>query len=201
MTDGYHDTEDDDFSDLDEWLCEYVDGTIDPAARNALEECMRVNPALARHVQHLLQARNLLCRYGCRHQAPHGLQPRIHERLALESCLAPVHGTASLASRLGMLATVSSIVALSILMGNLDAFREPDRAPHAQIVEPQPFRPTRSATRASYLPAHAGLRPSAPSFALLSTVPRKYPQVPQALLLETTAEYPPAPAADPPTAP
>ena len=75
MTDGYHDSENEDFSDLDEWLCEYVDGTIDMAARHALEDYMRVNPALAQHVQCLLQAKNLLCLYGCRHQAPRSLQP------------------------------------------------------------------------------------------------------------------------------
>ncbi len=184
MTDGYHDSENEDFSDLDEWLCEYVDGTIDAAARHALEDYMRVNPALAHHVQRLLQAKNLLCLYGCRHQAPHSLQPRLHERLARESHGIPMHGAAFLTSRLGKVATFSAVVALLFLVGNLPPRALPDRPIRKQTtatLSPRTLRPSLPATHFTSPPS---ARAAAPSFASLSDVPRMYPLLPRSLFME-----------------
>ena len=65
MLQGYQNPRDE-FQDLDEFLCEYVDGTIDPVVRTALEEYMCMNPRLADHVRELQQTREMLQCYGSR---------------------------------------------------------------------------------------------------------------------------------------
>mgnify|MGYP006427687207 CR=1 FL=1 len=49
---------------LDEWLCEYVDGTMDPALEAVFEEYLRANPELSAHVERLKETRELLCACG-----------------------------------------------------------------------------------------------------------------------------------------
>ena len=115
MADGYEYLGENDFSDLDEWLCEYVDGTIDPVVRQALEEYMQVNPALAGHVERLRQTRNLLCCYGCRHQAPKSLQPRLQRRLASEIVQESQSLFATYSLPLVSIAAVSSMVAILLI--------------------------------------------------------------------------------------
>lgn len=46
---------------LDEWLCEYVDGTMDPSLEAVFEEYVEANPELKAHVERLRQTRELLC--------------------------------------------------------------------------------------------------------------------------------------------
>lgn len=48
---------------IDEWLCEYVDGTMDPSLEAVFEQYVEANPELKAHVQRLRQTRELLC--GC----------------------------------------------------------------------------------------------------------------------------------------
>jgi anti-sigma factor RsiW len=48
---------------LDEWLCEYVDGTMDPSVEAVFEQYVEANPELKAHVRRLRQTRELLC--GC----------------------------------------------------------------------------------------------------------------------------------------
>lgn len=116
MADGYIHDGDHEFSDLDEWLCEYVDGTIDPVVREALEEYMQVNPALACHVERLLETRHLLCRYGCRHQAPKGLQPRLRQRVTSEYVQSTQPLFSSLNLPLVTIATLCSVVAVMLII-------------------------------------------------------------------------------------
>ena len=61
---------------LDEYLCEYVDGTMDPAVRSAFEEFLSANPALQEHVQRLQRTRAICSRQHCT-SAPRGLQHRL----------------------------------------------------------------------------------------------------------------------------
>ncbi len=49
---------------LDEWLCEYVDGTMDPSVEAVFEQYVEANPELKAHVERLRQTRELLC--GCK---------------------------------------------------------------------------------------------------------------------------------------
>ncbi len=57
------DGEDCPYAWLSEWLCEYVDGTMDPSVRAVFDEYLAANPELAEHVEQLCRMRSLLC--GC----------------------------------------------------------------------------------------------------------------------------------------
>jgi hypothetical protein len=73
-------------ADLDEFLVEYVDGTMDPVVREAFEEFMRVYPEVRAHVDCLASVRTELCKLGddCRCHAPPGFQDRLKRELACE---------------------------------------------------------------------------------------------------------------------
>ena len=75
---------DDTYPWLSEFLCEYVDGTMRPAERALFEERIAGDPALARHVARLVQARRLLCAFGCGVQAPCDLHETLRQRLTDE---------------------------------------------------------------------------------------------------------------------
>ncbi len=47
---------------LDEWLCEYVDGTMDASLEAVFEDYVEANPELHAHVERLRRTRRLLCR-------------------------------------------------------------------------------------------------------------------------------------------
>ena len=111
---GYHDLGDDDQSRLDEFLCEYVDGTMDPAVCRVFEEYLEVNPELREHVRYLRDTRRLLCRYGCRLQAPEGLQARIRRQLSYEMMRARVPIYANVT---GTLFGVTSAMMLLLMVG------------------------------------------------------------------------------------
>lgn len=120
MADGYQNAGEHKFADLDEWLCEYVDGTIDPVVCQALEEYMQHNPELASHVERLRETRHLLCQYGCSYQAPSGLQPRLRRRLATEIVHESEPFLGSTTMHLMTLATVTSVVAMILIFASPD---------------------------------------------------------------------------------
>ena len=113
MRDGYDPPEGEDgaSSGLDEFLCEYVDGTMDPIVRTAFEDYLRLNPDLYEHIECLRETRSMLCRYGCRLRAPDALQQRLRERLGAEM-QTPPPVLPHTADRLNWLAGVSSLVLL-----------------------------------------------------------------------------------------
>ncbi|HEX7070845.1 MAG TPA: hypothetical protein VF190_08560 [Rhodothermales bacterium] len=126
---------------LDEFLCEYVDGTMDPAVRAAFEEYLRLNPELYEHVQCLRETRSMLCRYGCRLRAPEALQQRLRERLGEEMLTEPPVLPA-VADRLSWIAGFSSVVLLLIGFLAADSLLESDSRPSVSTVtaaEIQPF--------------------------------------------------------------
>jgi anti-sigma factor RsiW len=45
---------------LDEWLCEYVDGAMDPSLETVFEQYVEANPELKAHVERLCETRKLL---------------------------------------------------------------------------------------------------------------------------------------------
>ncbi|PEN11193.1 hypothetical protein CRI94_16530 [Longibacter salinarum] len=49
---------------LDEWLCEYVDGTMDPSLESVFETYVEANPELKAHIEQLNETRNLLGNRG-----------------------------------------------------------------------------------------------------------------------------------------
>ena len=86
MTEGYdvpsgHDTA---WRGLDEYLCEYVDGEMDPVVRHVFEELVRSDPDLASHVSCLCKVRDVL-RSQCQcARAPAGFVPRLSGRIVRE---------------------------------------------------------------------------------------------------------------------
>ncbi len=119
MSQGYHaEKEDGAYVWLDEFLCEYVDGTMDPAARMAFEEYLRANAQLWEHVQSLRRARQMLCRYGER-RAPCGFQSRLRSRLACEMGRAHHPTLPHVAERLGVYATWASVMIVMLIVGML----------------------------------------------------------------------------------
>ena len=70
MCDGYDDAPEPGHSgrtELDEFLAEYVDGSMDPTVRAVFEELMRVNPEVAERVCYLKHVRSELCQRAMFH--------------------------------------------------------------------------------------------------------------------------------------
>ena len=111
---------------LDEYLCEYVDGTMDPTVRRAFEEFLGANPALAAHVERLQRTRMLCTRQRCAH-APSGLQHRL--RLEIARDLMGNDGPALYLPRLGHFAVLTSLVGLAVLIGVVTGAALVDRRP------------------------------------------------------------------------
>lgn len=65
---------------MDEFLCEYIDGTMDYAVRAAFEECVERDSGLSNQVRHLRGTRRLLHEYRLR--TPRGLRARVQIRLS-----------------------------------------------------------------------------------------------------------------------
>ncbi|MEX0600487.1 MAG: hypothetical protein WD021_02555 [Rhodothermales bacterium] len=120
MCEGYHTTGEDNHPDLeDEFLCEYVDGTMDPVVQEVFEEYVRTNPELREHIECLRDTRLLLCRYGCRCQAPNDLHARLRRELTCELMNGRVPFQILLTDRLKGVATVSTAMAILLLIGFL----------------------------------------------------------------------------------
>ncbi len=121
MAEGYDCTGDGDCpcSWLDELLCEYVDGTMDPAVRAAFEECLSTDPVLAQQVERLRRTRTLLCHHGGRVRAPQDLQARVRRQLAWEMVYAQPPSFSQAALRLGAFVAAGSVVAAVVMAGLL----------------------------------------------------------------------------------
>ncbi len=149
MCEGYCSGRDDagSFADLDEYLCEYVDGTMDRTVREVFEEYVRATPALAEHIEQLRATRAVLCAYADHIHAPADLQRRLQSRLRCE-CEAGALGAFPLAAaaerKLRRAAAVSSL-AVALLFAGLVAGRvellEDEAAHRASVAARAEARP------------------------------------------------------------
>lgn len=113
---------------LDEFLCEYVDGTMDPAVREAFEEFLDANPSLADHARCLCRTRNMLCSYGGRHGRA-SLEAQIRHRVAFELDRKS-RVEATYLARLGKAAMATSFVSLIVILGMMMGLSStPDNGP------------------------------------------------------------------------
>lgn len=64
---------------MDEFLCEYVDDTMDCSVRAAFEECLECDSRLAQRVKRLRGTRSLLSQYSF--QTPKDLRKKVRRRL------------------------------------------------------------------------------------------------------------------------
>jgi hypothetical protein len=116
MPEGYYPDEPEQPDEqLDEFMCEYVDGTMDPAVRAAFEEYLEANPGLAAHVRCLCQTRSMLCSYGGRH-ADASLEEQIRQRVAGELDR-KARVERSFQMRLGKAAMATSMFSLLLILG------------------------------------------------------------------------------------
>ncbi len=116
MSYGYSDSKSYDASNLeDEFLCEYVDGTMDPLVRHVFEEYVRVNPGMEEHIEQLRNTRRLLCRYACRCQAPSDLHHRLRNRIPCDAAQ-PALPSPAVAQNAAKGAAMSSYAITVVLM-------------------------------------------------------------------------------------
>jgi hypothetical protein len=109
MGEGYESVPDaDSWQDLDEFLCEYVDGTMDPVVREVFEEYVRDNPDLAEHVQCLCDARDALIHSSCACRLKADFIDRLRRRLVVEQARAVSSALPDVVSQLGYLAAFTS---------------------------------------------------------------------------------------------
>ncbi len=148
---------------LTDFLCDYVDGTMEPQARAMFEECLAANPDLQAHVASLTQARSTLCRYGRNVEAPSDLHTSLHERLrtdcrcaqayaACQHSIADEESTFSI-SAIGVSAVVAVLMisALFAVGTSLESEQRP-----TPIVVDRPPVPHAGASQRVMLPAVTG---------------------------------------------
>lgn len=74
---------------LDEWLCEYVDGTMDPSLEAIFEQYVEANPDLKAHVNRLKETRRLLCECGLPRDASAEMKDEICSEVESDSPSSP----------------------------------------------------------------------------------------------------------------
>jgi len=134
MPESYHpDYSEHSDEQLDELLCEYVDGTMDPAVRAAFEEYLEANPDLANHARCLCQTQALLCSYGCRHPNEETIQDQIRRRVAGE-LVRQDRTEAVFVERLGRAALLTSSVSMVLILTMMVGFTAVKKANHKDMV-------------------------------------------------------------------
>lgn len=110
-------SENDKFADMDELLCEYVDGIMDPCVRRVFEEYMRSDREFAAHVDELQRTRAMLCRYRCQIHAPLNFSGRLHKELTHEMMVAQAPVFTGASQSLRHAASFSSLMVAMLLVG------------------------------------------------------------------------------------
>lgn len=100
---------------LDEWLCEYVDGAMDPSLETVFEQYVDANPKLKAHVERLRKTREMLCNCAPETVPNDTKQPPQDEDDRIPSPPHPAARESIVAHSLGPSGVVSSvIIALAI---------------------------------------------------------------------------------------
>ena len=110
---------------LDEWLCEYVDGTMDPSVEAVFEQYVEANPELKAHVERLRQTRELLC--GCEdaasapRTATMEAPPEVEEDLLRDAApeLFAVEETSRSVVALGLASSIAVALVVGFLAGSM----------------------------------------------------------------------------------
>lgn len=109
------------FSDdqlLDELMCEYVDGTMDPSIRKVFDELVRANPVVAQSCNCARQVQSILKNAGHHVSAPRQFQSRLRARLNAETGKIDVIGlTPSPAIEAPSFARYFALVAIFVCSG------------------------------------------------------------------------------------
>ncbi|MDH3442036.1 MAG: hypothetical protein OEM63_14855 [Gammaproteobacteria bacterium] len=124
MGEGYESVPDaESWQELDEFLCEYVDGSMDPVVREVFEEYVRETPELAEHVKCLCEARDVLIHSACACRLKADFADRLRRRLTAEQGESRDVVLPDLVSHLGYLAAFTSALVVmtvaAVLLGEM----------------------------------------------------------------------------------
>lgn len=179
---------------LDEWLCEYVDGTMDPALKIVFEEYVEANPELKAHVEKLRETRNLLCNCAPPQPASKTTQARVCGRVECEMLRSHASFTSILTDRpVVAVSLASSVVALVLgLFAGAVLFtpeRTPDAAPTSTVERAGP-RPSPIVTAPA---SRVDRRLTQQPVQALPSVVRTTPRAAAVTLADTVRTLPPVP--------
>ena len=117
---------------LDEWLCEYVDGTMDPSLEAVFEQYVQANPELKAHVERLQETRDLLCSCGFPTEAPDEVEAEVCQEVKCDLRESSVPESGADQDRplttLGLVSSVAVALVVGFLVG-------------ATVVNPSPSGP------------------------------------------------------------
>jgi len=138
---------------LDEWLCEYVDGTMDPALETVFEEYVEANPELKAHVENLQETRKLLTESSELKKASRKAQARVCSRVECEMLRSQTSFSDAFSDRTRAVVGVASSIVVALVVGFFAGavFFSPEGA-HVSL-SPTPATATTPADRASPRPA------------------------------------------------
>ena len=114
----------DELADLDEYVTEYLDGTMDPAVQEAFEEYLEANPHLLEYVCCLNDVRCALQDLNCTCQAPSGVQAKLRRRVSGDMVAEECGSRTSTTERLGTL-TLAATALVIVSMGALWLYPSP----------------------------------------------------------------------------
>jgi anti-sigma factor RsiW len=156
---------------IDEWLCEYVDGTMDPSLEAVFEKYVEANPDLKAHVERLQETRDLLCNCGLPREPSPEVEAEVCRTVEGELS-SPSNPEAETEQRppvaaFGLVSSVTAALIVGFLVGAMVVGPLPDADPA------DPDAPTRVATDAEASPLQPAPAPGtdAASRPLRSTTP------------------------------
>ncbi len=114
---------------LDEWLCEYVDGTMDPSLEAVFEQYVEANPELKAHVERLRETRDLLCDCGMPKEVSSDLESEICAEVECDMLQSEVSVSDALWDRPFAAVGVVSSIAVALVVGFLVGATMVDPAP------------------------------------------------------------------------
>jgi anti-sigma factor RsiW len=169
---------------LDEWLCEYVDGTMDPSVEAVFEQYVEANPELKAHVERLRQTRELL--RGCEDANGSSTQTAVEvtcevkEGLLTDSSapdLFPERNTSRPVAALGLVSSIAVALVVGFLAGSMlvdpaTLSSTPTTAVERQVDSPERTRaeaPARPSPAASVRGSRTSSFPSDDALLMLST--------------------------------
>lgn len=115
MVDGYDSADSNQTipPELDDYICDYVDGSMDPVVRDAFEEFLQANPHVQAHVVRVAETAALLRAHGRCLCAPDGFDSRL--RCAVENECRENSFAAEALSRLSGIVLSGSTIAIVCL--------------------------------------------------------------------------------------
>jgi len=183
FNDDAHSDDEPKYEWLDEWLCEYVDGTMDPALETVFEKYVEANPELKSHVENLRETRQLLGRCSELKEASRKAKARVCGQVECEMLRSQASLGESFSERSSLLVGVASSMVVALIVGFFAGavFFSPDGANVS--LSPALRSPSSSTVEA------VGPRPAPIS---VTTTPRRTSRSAQSTLLQPLVQRAPA---------